>query len=75
MTDREIKTLDTEVERMFKALLNVERHTGIYSTQSIVARAQWWGAQSIVQIAKDKFLHDQNAPMVREINSTKRKGE
>lgn len=64
MTTKEMKAIDDLCERKYKALLNVERVTGINSMQSVAARAEWWGAIDIANYMREKF-YDHNVPVVR----------
>lgn len=60
MTTKEMKAIDELCERKYKALINVERITGMGSMQSVVARAEWWGALDIINYIRDQFFDDQN---------------
>lgn len=53
MTTKEMKAIDDLCERKYKALLNVERVTGINSMQSVAARAEWWGACDIANYMRE----------------------
>lgn len=66
MTTKELKELEEVCERKYKALINVERITDMGSMQSVVARAEWWGALDIVNYIRDRFFDDQNAAKPRE---------
>lgn len=60
MTTKQFNDISEHVERKYKALINVERITGMGSMQSVVARAEWWGALDIVNYIRDRFFDDQN---------------
>lgn len=66
MTTKELKEIEELCERKYKALINVERITGMRSMQSVVARAEWWSALDIVNYIRDRFFDDQNAAKPRE---------
>lgn len=66
MTAQQYNEIVAECERKYKALLNVERVTGVNSMQSVAARAEWWGAMDIAKYIADRFI-DQNAQSVFDI--------